>query len=90
MNTNGKALGLLAGLLEPLGRCFTTASAREIVALRPDEPMRRRMEELGDKCDDGHLTAEERAEYQLLVDLGDWMTLLQLRASKFLVEHTRH
>ena len=87
MKTDGKAQSVLSGLLEPLARCFTRASASEISELQPDEPMRRHMETLAEKCDDGRLSAEERAEYLLLVDLGDWMALLQARARKFLAEH---
>ena len=87
MKINGSPTAVLRGFLDPLGRSFTTASAREIVAFRPDEAALHHMEELADKCDDGQLTPEDRAEYHLLVDLGDWMTLLQARARQFLMEH---
>lgn len=87
MKTNGKVTDVLNGLLAPLGHCFTPSSAREILSLHADEPLRRRVEELADKSDEGRLSSEERAEYQLLVDFGDWVALLQARARGFLAEH---
>lgn len=84
MNTKGTATALLGGLMEPLGRCLTTASAREILALRADDPSRRRVEELADKCNSGTLSPEERAEYQLCVEVGDFVALLQAKARRYL------
>ena len=73
--------------MEPLGRCLTPASAREILALQPDEPARRRMEELAGKCDSCSLTPEEQVEHQLFVEVGDLVALLQAKARRFLPEH---
>lgn len=87
MSNKAVAASLLSGLMEPLGRCLTPASAREILALRPDEPARRRMEELAARSNDGALTAEERAEHQLFVEVGDLVALLQAKARHFLADH---
>jgi hypothetical protein len=87
MSNKAVATSLLSGIMEPLGRCLTPASAREILALRPDEPARRRMEELAGKSDEGSLTAEERAEHQLFVEVGDLVALLQAKARRFLADH---
>lgn len=87
MSNKAVAAALLSGLMEPLGRCLTPASAREILALRPDEPARRRMEELAGKSDEGCLTPEERAEHQFFVEVGDMVALLQAKARRFLADH---
>jgi hypothetical protein len=81
------ATTVLTGLLEPLGRCLTPASAREILSLHSDDQLRRRAEELADKSDEGQMTPEERAEYRLLVEVGDCVALLQARARQFLADH---
>jgi len=87
MSSKAVAASLLSGLMEPLARCLTPASAREILALRPDEPARRRMEELASKSNEGSLTPEERAEHQFFVEVGDMVALLQAKARRFLAEH---
>ena len=86
MKSKATASGLLSTLIEPLGRCLTPASAREIMALRADETARRRIEELADKCDQGQLTPAEQAEYQLFVEVGDLVAILQAKARRYLAE----
>lgn len=87
MNRTGATTALLGGVMEPLGRCLTAESAREILALRSAEEARRRVAELADKCNAGTLTPEERAEYQLAVSVGEWVALLQAKARRFLADH---
>jgi hypothetical protein len=78
---------MLGGVLEPLARAMTPASAREILALQADAGTQQRLEELGRRCDQGLLTPEERAEYQLYVEVGDVVALLRERARRFLEAH---
>lgn len=87
MNTKGTTATLLGGVMEPLGRCLTAASAREILSLRADDSARSRVEELAGRCASGTLTPEERAEYHLCVEVGDWVALLQAKARRFLADH---
>ena len=87
MRTEATAAGLLGRVIEPLGRCLTAASAREILAQRADEAAARRVEELASKSDAGTLTPEERAEYQLFVEVGDLVALLHAKARRYLAEH---
>jgi hypothetical protein len=88
MNGKENAATLFGGLIEPLGRCLTPQSAREIVALRPSEPLERRIGELAERSDTGQFTPEERAEYQLFVEVGDMIALMQARARRFLTEQS--
>ena len=87
MRTNSTATELLGRVIAPLGRCLTPTAAKEILSLHADESARRRLEELALKCDAGALTPEERAEYQLLVEVGDLVALLQAKARRYLTEH---
>jgi hypothetical protein len=75
---------MLAGMLEPLGQALTPAAAQAILSVRAGDAALARIEELARRCDEGSLTSEERAEYQLFVDVGDLIALLQARARRFL------
>lgn len=84
--TSGPAK-LLGDVLEPIGRALTPVSAREILSIRARDSEQRRLEELAAKCDQGRLTPEEKAEYELFVEVGDLIALLQARAKRYLAEH---
>ena len=82
-----KPVEILGRLIAPLGRCLTTNSAKEILSLRAGASARRRLEHLAAKGEAGRLTPEERAEYQLFVEVGDLVALLQAKARRHLAEH---
>ena len=88
MQGKAHATTLLGGLMEPLGRCLTPQSAQEILSVRADEAAQRRVEELAAKCDEGKLTPDEHAEYQLFVEVGDLVALLQAKARSYLARHS--
>ena len=74
------AIPTLDALLDPVARCFTPETARALVALPPNHAVHRRMEELGHKSAEGSLTLAEREEYQALIEVGDVISILQLKA----------
>jgi len=74
--------------MEPLSRCFSPESAREILTIQSDDAARQRVEELAVKCGRGQLTPEEQAEYQLFVEVGDFVALLQAKARVYLARHS--
>jgi hypothetical protein len=78
------ATTLLERMVNPLSRALTREAAEEIVGLRVDDDTQRRIDELADKCNEGTLTAEERAEYQDFVSYFNILTVLQARARTFL------
>ncbi len=78
---------LLGRVIAPLGRCLTPNAAKEIISLRADEEASRRIETLAAKSDAGTLTPEERAQYQLFVEVGDLVALLQAKARRYLAEN---
>jgi hypothetical protein len=87
MSANSGAAKLLGSIMAPLGKALTPSAAREILGLRADERARRRIKRLAAKCDRGTLTPEERAEYQVFVEVGDLVALLQSKARRFLAKH---
>jgi uncharacterized protein YnzC (UPF0291/DUF896 family) len=75
---------LLDGLLEPFGACLTPEVAQKLVNLQANETVLARVEELADKCNEGTLTHDERAEYESYVQVNHVMTMLKAKARKFL------
>jgi hypothetical protein len=72
-------------LLDSLSRCFDVNTAKAVIGLRQDELVRRRMEELGVKSDEGLLSPEEENEYDALIEVSDVIATLQLKARQQLV-----
>ena len=71
---------LIDELVDPLGQCLTPEVARRIIALRASANLEQRIERLGQKCKDGELTAEEKAEYETIVRFIKFVSTLQSKA----------
>jgi len=71
-------------LLEPLSLCFDAESARRLVASRIDPQVLARIEVLGEGANEGHLTADERSEYEALINAADFISILRLKAQRHL------
>lgn len=71
-------------MVDPIGKLLTPESAKEILEIRADNETQQRVDELADKCNEGHLSVEEQSEYQELVSLFNILTLLQARARSVL------
>jgi len=75
---------VLNELLEPLSNCLTPEVARRVVALRASAAAQRRVDELAAKCNDGELSADERAEYEAYVMAGNLIAVIQAKARRLL------
>ena len=64
--------------------CLTPQSAARIVGLKANEEAQSRIDELAEKCNEGTLTTDERAEYEMFVWVGDYISGLQARARHLL------
>jgi hypothetical protein len=76
----------LDSLLEPLSHCLDAESARRLVAFRVDPPVQARIEMLGERANEGTLTAAERSEYEALINAADFIAILKLKARRHLNE----
>jgi hypothetical protein len=74
----------LDGLLEPLSLCLDAESARRLVAFRIDPQLQARLEVLGERANEGDLTADERSEYEALINAADFISILRLKAQRHL------
>jgi hypothetical protein len=75
---------LLEGLLDPIERVLTPEVARQLVVLQADPAVQGRLEELADRCTEGELSAEERAEYETYVRAIECVAVLQAKARRML------
>src|SRR5437588_2217834 len=75
---------ILDEILEPVTRCLTVDSARQMLDYRPRRKALVRIEKLARKCNEGELTAEERAEYETYVYAGEFGALIQAKARALL------
>jgi hypothetical protein len=71
---------VLDRIFDPLANVLTPESAQRLVSWRADEETQRRLDELGDKCNEGALTAAEREEYEAYVRAIDFIGILQAKA----------
>ena len=81
-----RAAGLLDRMLDPVGRSLGPEAARRLVELRADAAAQLRMDELADKCTEGSLSSEERAEYEAYVVASNVIAVLQSKARRVLAE----
>ena len=81
---NGHGSAVLDQMLEPVTRCFNLDVARSLMALRLDERTEARVQELAEKCNEGQLTPEERAEYEAYVQASTLIGILQAKARRLL------
>jgi hypothetical protein len=75
---------ILDRLLDPIGRVLTPEVAQQLVSLQADPAVQGRLEELADKCTEGQLSVEERAEYETYVQAIHFIAILQAKARHIL------
>lgn len=75
---------LLDQMLEPLMDDLDTPRARKLAALRADPKLQAQVDQLADKANEGMLSESERAEYDKYLAAAHLMSLMQLRARRFL------
>ena len=61
---------------------MTPELARKIADLRTSPEVQERIDELADKCNEGDLTPEERAEYESYAHAVQLISVLQVQARR--------
>jgi hypothetical protein len=72
------------GVLDALSRCLDAESASRVADFEFDADIQDRVSILATRANEGTLTAEERAEYEAIVNLDDFVSILQLKARRHL------
>ncbi len=80
MHDKISATRLLDRLLDPVVRCLSRRAARELAGLCADDEAQAHVRELAEKCNEGTLSAEERAEYEAYVMAANIVAILQAKA----------
>lgn len=75
---------LLDRMLEPVAQCLTPDAARRLIGLRADAAAQQRMDELAEKCSNGQLSADERAEYEAYISAANLLAVMQAKARRVL------
>lgn len=83
-STEQKSPHFLDRLLAPFGDCLTPEVAEKLARLRAAPDVQSRIEALANKCTEGVLTADERAEYESYVHTIDVLAVLQAKARQLL------
>lgn len=64
-------------ILDPVARCLTPEVARRILAIQIDPQVQARVDELAAKSSAGELSADERYEYEDLIERADMLGILK-------------
>ena len=83
---NGHGSAVLDEMLEPVSRCFGLETARALVGMRVSDRTQARVEKLAEKCNEGQLTPDERAEYEAYVQASTMIGILQAKARRALAQ----
>jgi hypothetical protein len=70
----------LERMLDPVRDALTPAVAAAIADLRADAETQAHLDDLANRNTSGQLTADERAEYEMLVAAGNVIAVLQAKA----------
>ncbi len=71
---------ILSRLLEPVGLIMPVEFAQKLASMRASPEVQARIDELADRCTEGELTENERAEYEAYVYAIDVISILQAQA----------
>ncbi|WP_254507606.1 hypothetical protein [Anatilimnocola floriformis] len=74
-------------VFDPLRSVLTIESAQRMAAWRADDEIQRQLDELGEKANEGTLTAAEREDYEAYVRAIDFIGILQAKARAVLKHH---
>ena len=71
-------------MLDPVSRCFDAESAKKLLEVRTDPAVQERVNVLAEKANEGLLSEPERAEYEAYINTDDFISILKLKARRYL------
>lgn len=75
---------LLDSLIDPFTECLTVEAARKLVAVRADDALQSRVDELAEKANRGALDDAERADYDRILAAFHLASVVQAKARRML------
>ena len=79
-------LPVLDLLVDPLSQCLTKESARRVINMKSDKRLQAAVNQLAEKCNEGTLTPNEKAQYEAYVSFGTFIALLKSKARRMVEE----
>ena len=80
---------VLERLLDPVSAALNEEAARKLIGIKADAKTRALVAKLARKCNEGELTPEERADYEMYILAGDFIAILQAKARLLLSGHAQ-
>jgi ATP-dependent exoDNAse (exonuclease V) beta subunit len=71
-------------VLDLLAACLTPETAKRLADLKASPELQARLDDLGDKSNEGELSPQEQAEYETYVHAIDFISILQSKARRLL------
>ncbi len=71
-------------MLDPVSRCLDAEPARRLLDLQVDPTVQKRVGVLAEKANEGVRTGPERAEYEAYINTDDFISILKLKARRYL------
>lgn len=80
----GQSESVLDLMIDPVIHCFDAESAAKLLDVRIHPAVQERISELASKANEGLLTDAERAEYEACINTDDFISILKLKARRYL------
>jgi len=71
-------------MLDPLSHCINDESSKRLIELQIDPMVQQRISTLAERTNNGLLTMGEKAEYEVYIDIADFIAILKLKAQHHL------
>ena len=84
MGPTTAAVTAIDKMLDQLSGCLNAEAAGRVIDLKIDEETQARVATLGEKANEGLISAEELDEYKSYVEMADIIAILKLKARRFL------
>jgi hypothetical protein len=82
METQTEAAHFMDRMLEPLAAALNSEAAQNIVNLRIDPEIEKRVAVLAERANEGELTVDERDEYLSYVEAADVLAIFKLKVRR--------
>jgi len=75
---------ILIQIIEPFAECLTQEAARKLVALKADDSIQGRVDELAEKANSGTLSEAEKSEYDRYLAAFHFVSIVQARTRRLI------
>ena len=80
---------LLDELLDPFALCLDAGTAQRVTEFRISPAVQKRVDALAERANEGSLSADERTEYEALMNAADFIAILKQKARRGLSTNAR-